>query len=91
MYAIRTLFHRELFFFPSAAWPGMIDFQPAEQEVFFRPSTSPPSDPWICRKLKGNSRFITYNDRDRNGINGFRMQINRGVGKSRLILEQSVN
>lgn len=46
MYAIRTLFHRELFFFfPSAAWPGMIDFQPAEQEVFFRPSTSPPSDP----------------------------------------------
>lgn len=70
----------------------MIDFQPAEQEVFFfPPSTSPSSDPRICRKLREFALYYVYNDRDRNGINGFRMQISRGVGKSRLILEQSVN
>lgn len=68
----------------------MIDFQPAEQEVFSALLLPLPLIPESVVNL-GNSRFITYNDRDRNGINGFRMQINRGVGKSRLILEQSVN
>lgn len=77
--------------FPFATWPGMIDFQPAEQEVFFLAFYFSSSDPRICRKLREFALYYVYNDRDRNGINGFYMQISRGVGKSRLILEQSVN